>query len=164
MNRHFCILLILLFIISLCSCKQSKDSIQTPVSFYYCNSTVEYNAETAVISAEVRDSSDYVQDLKGLLNLYFQGPVSHAHQSPFPPGVQVSSLDEADGVIHIVLNAPFASLKGLDLTVACACLSKTVIGFTGCKSVEISVKDLTIVGSASITMDTQSLLLIDDSF
>ena len=101
--------------------------------------------------------------MTGIINKYLQGPNTDECVSPFPAGVSVLSIEQHDSKLSIQLSAPFAELSGIDLTLACACLSKTIMQLTQCTTVEISVPGATLNGSASIIMDEQHLLLLDNS-
>jgi len=69
---------------------------------------------------------------------------------------------DLDGLTaKIVLCDEFATLKGLDLTIACACLSRTVIALTGCHEVIISAESMQLDGKNFITLSRDSYLLLD---
>lgn len=161
MKRIFSLILSILLVISLCACRRQQASFEAPVQFYYRSASLSYNSENAVICAESREGSGYA--LIDLMDLYLQGPVSNEYQSPFPTGVTVLSMETVEDKVYIALSEPFAELNGIALTLACACLSKTVMEFTGTSAVEISVPNTTLNGSASIVMDAQNILLLDSS-
>lgn len=159
MKKMICLLLVLLL---LCGCGNNKDNMQTPVLFYYPNTTVSYNSSDAVISAEIREGEGYTSDIVKLLNLYLSGPLSDAYKSPFPSGTTAVSAFLADSTLTVELSTEFADLKGLDLTIACACLTKTAIALTGCDSTRIYVGDEKLDGNTYINLDVNDLLLIDN--
>lgn len=164
MKKIVIILLTVLILLSAAACGRDEDSIHEPIHFYYCNDTISYHSVNAVISAEVRERADAGEDLKAVLNLYLAGPCSEDHISPFPTGVRLESLSQSNGIVSVVLSEAFASLKGLDQTVACACLAKTVLDYTNCNGVKIFTQDPSADKGAYIFMDRDSLLLLDDSF
>ena len=94
MKKAISLFLILCILFSAIGCSK-KDEIKSPVNFYYCTDPVNYNSTTGVISAEIRDKSEY-SDLLSLLNLYIQGPVTDEFRSPFPAGVQIININTND--------------------------------------------------------------------
>lgn len=162
MKKIISISLALLLLLSLWGCGNSHDSIAVPAEFYYRNATASYNSDSAVICGETRESSGH--DLTDIVNIYLQGPITPNCLSPFPAGVTVVSVDQRDDRLYIVLSSPFDTLSGIDLTLACACLSKTMMELTQCNAVEISVPNASLNGKSSIIIDEQSLLLLDSSF
>lgn len=159
MKKLMCMFLALLF---LCGCSRNKANIQTPVNFYYPNADVSYNSPDAVLSAEVREGAGYTNDLVQLLNLYLAGPLSDEFKSPFPAGTAAMRAFLADTTLTVELSTEFAELKGLDLTIACACLTKTAIALTGCNRTRIYVSDAKLDGNSYIILDAGDLLLIDN--
>lgn len=159
MKKLTCLLLALLF---LCGCGRNKENIQMPVSFYYPNADISYNSDDAVLSAEIREGTEYKDDLCGLLNLYLVGPISDEFVSPFPTDTAVVSAVLADSTLTVELSESFTELKGLDLTLASACLAKTAIALTECVSVKLYVNGAKMDGNAYITLEANDLLLMDN--
>ena len=162
MKRFISLILSLFLLISFCGCNDKKDSFEDPVQFYYRSSIISYNSEISVIRGETQEGSGY--DLVGLINKYLQGPITDECLSPFPAGITVLSIETSQGKTYISLNKPFADLSGIALSLACACLSKTVMELTESSVVEISVPNSHLSGNASIIMDAQTILLLDKSF
>ena len=162
MKKILILILSIFLLVSLCACNKQQTSFVTPVQFYYRNATVSYNSESAVICGETREGNGY--ELIDLIDQYLQGPVSDEFLSPFPAGITVLSLETAEGKASVSLSEPFTELNGIELTLACACLTKTVMELTGTTAVEISVPNVSLNGSTSITMDAQSILLLDSNF
>ena len=50
----------------------------------------------------------------------------------------------------------------MELTIACACTTKTCISLTSCQTVQIILDGTTPENQRIITMDAQTLLLMDD--
>lgn len=138
-----------------------KDEIESPVNFYYFTDPVNYNVATGVISAEIRDQSGH-RDLLSLLNLYVKGPVTSGFRSPFPAGIQVLKIDCQPSSTVVRMNDAFAALSGHNLTLACACISKTVMDLTGCTSVRIQTESLPLDANAYIEMTNRDFLFLDE--
>lgn len=161
MKRMIAIVMIILLIGSACGCGRGND-IRTPVNFYYCTDPVDYNTVNGVISPEVREGDGYDKDLKALLDLYLQGPVTDGLRSPFPSGVFVESITEENAIISICVNRSFSQLTGYHLTLACASLSMTIFDLHECETVRITVSDALLDGSEYIEMQRHDLLLLDE--
>lgn len=159
MKKAICLILVIFL---LCGCGKDKSEIKTPVNFYYTNTEIHYNSLNGVLSAEVRDGTGYKENLVGLLDLYFAGPLSDEFISPFPAGTITMSIFREGAQLNVELSNEFAELEGLDLTIACACLTKTAAELTGCEVVRIYATDNALDGNPSITMSASDLLMLDE--
>lgn len=160
MRQCISLLLAVSFFLALCGCGSSD--IVTPVNFYYCTDPVDYNTPEGVVSAEIRDADGYGKDFQALLNLYVKGPNSDGFRTPFPAGTNVVSIVITDLTAEICLNDVFASLSGHKLTIACVCMSKTVMDLTGCTSVRIQSESLQLDGNPYIEMTSQDFIFLDE--
>lgn len=163
MKRTICLILSAVLLFGLCACSQDRDNFQQPVIFYYTHpeELISFNSEEGVVSSEMREGKNYTNDLQGLLDLYLCGPVSDELRSPFPAGVNVQTMVPEGNTLQITLSPEFAKLTGLDLTIACACLSMTVLELTEYEAVRIDAADALLDESNSITMTWDSLLRLD---
>lgn len=159
MKRIFSILICLCWV--LCGCGQGLENSKTPVSFYYLQSDISFDAEDSVIGKEVRESFGHEEDYIYLLNLYLQGPVSENLTKMFPEGSAVVEILREEDTITVTLNDTFAQLSGINLTTACICLTKTVCAMTGCSEVTIQAQTLLLDSYKSITLTEDSGLLQD---
>lgn len=160
MKRLLCVTLIVIVVFHLYSC--GNTDIRTPVNFYYNTDPVDYNNPQGVISPEIRDRDGFSNDLTGLLNLYMQGPVTEGYLSPFPQGVNVDSISISDNVTDVYFSKELSTLTGYRLTIACVCISMTVLDLTNSQSVRIHATDALLDGSAYIEMTHQDLIFLDD--
>lgn len=160
MKRVLLLILILFLTISVLGCNR-QDEILEPVNFYYCTDPVDYNTSTGVISPEQRDQSGY-NDLQELMNLYLAGPNSDRFRSPFPIGVKIVSIDYQTTTTVVCVNDTYATLSGHELTLACVCLSKTVMDLTGCTAVRIQAESLPLDANAYIEMSGDDFLFLDE--
>lgn len=163
MKRAICLILSMALLLCLYACKQKEDAYQAPVSFYYTypEDLITFNSENGVIAFETREAKDYANDLQGLFDLYLKGPKSDGLLSPFPDGVSIQSVTEEGNTLLLTLSPEFAKLSGLDLTIACACLSMTALDMTEFEAVKMSVDGGLLDGSSSVTMTRESLLRLD---
>ena len=157
MKRSISLLLSLSLILSLSACG-GRDA----VTYYYVRDELayEYGVADGVMVGESRTAAGHIDDLRYLLILYFHGPVSDNLESPFPSGTTLESLSQKEDALHIQLSGIVSVMEGTDLTLACACLARTCFGLTDVQSVTISSEGL---GTVSMTMERDSLLLVDDS-
>ena len=160
MKKAILLLLILCVVFSAFGCSKQSE-IKSPVNFYYCTDPVSYNSTTGVISSEMRDKSEF-PDLLSLLNHYAKGPVTDGFRSPFPAGIQIINVDTNSSTAVVYMNDAFASLSGHELTLACVCISKTVMELTGCVSVRIQAESLPLDSNAYIEMTTRDFLFLDE--
>ena len=161
MKKLLCILLVLCML-PLFGCAQPEDPIENPVFFYYRQKNLTYDNETSVIAKELRDAGARLDDFSYLLEQYLQGPESETLLRTFPRGSRVSFRVQEDTAV-IVVNRNFATLTGIDLTLACACLTLTVCELTGTEHALIQGQDMLLDGNQSISMSRSSILLLDSS-
>ena len=159
MKRFIFAILALSLLLCLVGC--SNNDVRVPVFFYYCTDPVDYNSSTGVISAEIRDRDGYGDDLVSILNLYLQGPESDAFRTPFSDDINTVSLLTNDSIAEVILNQQFSNLTGQDLTLACACISMTVMDLTNSETVRISSENAQLDGNDFIEMSRSDLLFLD---
>ena len=117
-----------------CTAGSRSAESGTPVSLYYEYRYAEQVQDLeSVIGQEQRTVS--VLSLWDFLDLYFKGPASEDMISPFPSGTNIQAIQYTNSVPTLTLSGEFFSLMGVDLSVACCCLSKTVCEFTGRSSI-----------------------------
>ena len=163
MKRILAIILVFILCLSIASCAKDEVTIENPVSFYYRRSELSYEGNSGVIMQEIRESGGSEQSIITLLSLYFQGPVATGMDRTFPYGTQPISLQIQDNRAYITTTSHFANLKGIDLSIACACITMTLIELTGVSSVEIKADRSLLNDAESIIMDKETLLLLDDA-
>ncbi len=162
MKRIACFLFALMSLFSMCACSADDSNIQVPALFYYCAATISYDSETGIIDSEIRETANFQDDLMSILNHYLQGPQSHQLSSPFPDGSCVEWLNQVGTEITLIISQSFTKLTGINLTLACACLSKTLFSLTDAQTIKIHAGHITLDGNDYITLTRDSLLLLDD--
>ena len=162
MKRLLC--LMLLFLLFLPGCEaQEKEEFVEPVNFYYLKTDVTYFSAEGVIGCEIREAEGYQQDYEKLLKLFLRGPESGELKRVFPKNVELVRLELTETGATVVLSDTAARLTGLDLTIACTCLTATVCDMTGVETVTIRTKTQLLDGNKAITMSRDQILLLDDS-
>lgn len=163
MRRMICLFFAVMLLFSLCACSERDTDLQVPANFYYCTKTISYDSETGVIGSEVREIKTLANDLTSILNLYLKGPQSDQLVSPFPDGSCVERHSQNGTEITLIMSRPFAQLTGLELTLACACLGKTVFSLTDAQTLTIHADNIYLDGNSHITLTRDSLLLLDEN-
>ena len=117
-----------------CAATSHSAESGTPVSLYYEYQNADQVQDLeSIIGVEKRSVS--VLSLWDFLDIYFKGPVSEDMIYPFPAGTSVQAIQYTNSIPTLTLSGEYFSLMGIDLSVACCCLSKTVCEFTGRSSV-----------------------------
>lgn len=162
MKKFLICLLCLLLCFSGWGCSQSHNNT-SDILFYYRPSVLTYGKDAAAIRSEVRPDVQPSQPLEEILSVYLNGPESTKLSSPFPPNVTVISAQQEGNLFSITLSSQFSSLKGLNLVIACGCLTMTILEMTDATDVRICAQASLLDGSKSITMNRSSILLLDTS-
>lgn len=162
MKRIIVYILCISCLLSVCGCS-NKESVQNPVAMYYCRENVGYNSPGAVISQEVHSGPEYETDPLTLLRLYLSGPKSPGRYCPVPAEAIAIAATTEESVMKVVFSKSFAQLTGVDLTVACVCLSKTLMANFPVTSVEISAMDALLDGQFHITISEDDYILMDET-
>lgn len=144
-------------------CSGASGSLRVPLTFYYPRAEVDFSQGSSYIVAEMREGDGIGSDPIDILALYLRGPSNtEAFSSPFPEGTRPESFVLEDDVAQITLSAEFATCSGLELTVACACLTKTCLALTQAQLVRIRCAGALIGDAEYVEMDERSILLFDD--
>lgn len=164
MKRIFCLILAISLLFLLPGCKDKEEPILEPVNFYYRNAEISFDSSNGLISAQVTESAGYDRKFLDIINFYLKGPIQDHYNRTFPTGTQALSLEFIGANAQVVVTNDFARLSGIDLSIACACLSMTVMELTSSSSVTIRAESTTLGGNDSITMGIDNILLFDDSY
>lgn len=163
MKRAISVAILLCIILPLFGCVSTEDKPKEPVSFYYRRAKLTYSDAASVIAPEARESAGHTEDTAYLLAEYLKGPKSEEFLRTFPTQVSLADLKLGKATAEITLSDNFAVLSGMDLTIACACLTMTVMELTGSETVKISAENALLNNAPQITMDKNCLLLLDSS-
>ena len=145
------------------ACTVTPTNFLAPAQFYYCADEFAYHREDGVICSEIRETILINSNVKQVLNAYLAGPVSKELTSPFPAGAQVVDVIQTENEITVILNDSFSKLSGIDLTLPIACLSMTVLEYSGVDAVSFQVENGTFAGKEIITVTQDQLLFKDDT-
>lgn len=163
MRNIWAAILIFALLGSFCGCTKSEPEMQSPVTFYYRRSHILYEGIHGVVAPEIQEANSSKNDVNALLEQYFQGPISADMHTTFPGGTKLLSITIQNELAHVLVTSHFSNLKGMDLTIACACITMTVMELTGVEAVEIKADRVLLNDAESIIMDRETLLLLDDT-
>ena len=156
--KKFIFLLLLLLTLTACGRDTSPEDT---AKFYYPLQEITLGSNSTSISFEVGDrGNNSVQDL---LSVYLKGPQTNTLANPFPADISLISLLTEDGKTSLILSDSYASLTGLDLSLANASLAQTVLGLTGAEEAIISCESKTLDGESHIAINKDDLILLDES-
>lgn len=162
MKRWLPLFLILALCFAIVGCAEKAPQIQAPVTFYYRQNELSFGDASSVVASEERESLGHEGDVIYLLNQYLQGPVSENLDRTFPSGTKLISFSMEQEKAFMLVSRHLSGLSGIDLTIACACITRTTMELTGAKTVEIRADGSLLNDMESIIMDESCLLLLDD--
>lgn len=163
--KEIALLLCLCLLLGLLGCAAKQDQPEVPVQFFYPRHTsdIAYEGDDGVIAYELRESAGNEENYSYLLNLYFRGPTVEPLRNPFPNATSLVSFDLTLTRATVVLSDSFAQLSGMELTLAGACLMKTINAMTGAQSLLIRTQTQPLDNSDSLLIQMEDLLLTDDT-
>lgn len=163
MKKLFCIVLGCIIILFCCSCTKEAEKPLSSVTVYYKAAELTFGTAQSVIAPCHLDAAGHENDSAYLLNAYLSNTPSEAFASTFPAGTSLVSITQDALTAKVILCDEFAKLSGLDLSIACTCLTQTVISLTDCQEVIISAENAQLDGNNFITLSRDSYLLLDES-
>ena len=154
------ILIGLLCALLLCGCAQSTTSDAQTVTFYYRSIPGQYASEAGVVCGENYKKTPE-STLQSILQAYFSGPTQENLRAPFSSQTRLLDLSVQEDSATITLSSHFTYTAGIDRSIACACIAKTVMDITGCKSVTILAGTADNANRVQITLKAEDILLSD---
>lgn len=159
MRKLICLLLLLSLLLTGCG----EQDLKMPGNFYYRLTDLTYNNINGVIAPEARELDGLAEDPEALMEVYLSGPESRDLESPFPKNTTLEAWTLEDQTLTLTLSREFTALSGLDLTIACACITRTMLELTEAQQVVIRTADERLDNNVNVTMSDELLLLTDDS-
>lgn len=160
MKKCTALLLCIPLLLSLFAC--ARQELQVPGNFYYRRSEITYGTEDGVIAAEARELAGISGDLDALFAAYFSGPESGDLESPFPRDTRVVSWEMEGKTLCLTMNDSFGAMSGVELSIACACIARTVLELVPVTQVRFQVSDGLLGGEFSITLSEENVKVYDD--
>lgn len=161
MGRITALVLCLCLLFSLAGC--GSQSGEQDTLFYYRRAETAYGTDQGILVPEPRDLFPMGNDLDGILALYFKGPETIGLESPFPRDTRVVSWTLEGTTLCLTMNEGFAALSGVELTLACSCITKTLIPLTGASAVRFEAESGLLGSEKSLTLSENLIRLTDDS-
>lgn len=169
MKRFICLILALLLTLSCTACIKNQESDPNSAAFYYVRTafyendpdTFPHGSVDSLFASESRDITGRADDLTYILHLYLKGPASPELTAPFQANLSLVDAAVAGDCVEVTLSDVLTTLSGIDLTVACACITLTCLELTGAGSVTIRTQLPTDEGGISVTMTADDLVLLD---
>lgn len=156
MKKIICLLLCAALLLPGCAVSDSAPSLQ----FYYRRTETAFGSEDGVVAPEPRELEE---SLESILEHYFQGPESRDLETPFPRNTRPVGHRMANSTLILTLSQEFAALTGVDLAIACACISRTFLQLDSVSQVRIQAENALLDGEQAIVMTEENLHLADDS-
>lgn len=156
-KKYISIFVVILILISGCS-GQGKHM---NADFYYSYAEISFASTDQTIGSEHRIINADPLNYHAILTKYLEGPQSSEFANPFPTGTKIVSITVDQQIASIVLSDNFSDLTGIELTLACACLSLTTERITGCAQVQLSAEKALLDSKKSITINTNELSFTD---
>ncbi len=156
--KRFYLILLCCALLCCCGCAPKQNS-EAHVQFYYRSQS----ASDSLLEAEARPELSRSATLDSLLTVYLKGPKSQTLTDPFNGNIRLISVTQNGSTLNVLLSREFSRLTRLPLMIACSCITVTCLGLTDATEVTIRAQDSTLDGAESITMDRNTLLLLDDA-
>lgn len=159
MKRVWCLLLCLLLLCSAAGCAASAEK---PAPFQLFYRTADVSHASGLIGYELA-AEPLSRTADAIAERYFSGPQNETLRSPFPKETTFVSAFQDGTVLNLTVSDQLAELSGVNLSVAISCISLTFSQLNGIESICISTEHELLGGQDSITIQSGSILLQDNS-
>ena len=163
MKRIMAFALAVILLTSFCGCAVKDDKEGKWMAFYYCRGDMSSHVPSGVLTREMRQIPEGQTDPEKILELYLQGPRMQELKNVFPPNCRLVSLTVEEELTEVCLSREIGQLEGMDLTIACACLAKTLMEFNGTQTLRIRGQNMVLAGQEYIEMRYGDLIMDDKS-
>ena len=161
MKRFTLILLTITLIFGCFGCRKNDVQLQKPAKFYYRNEEINYGTEDGLIDYELQETSHIGTDLYQLILQYQKGPLSETLVNPLPQDVNITAVENYGGVITVSTDTSFQQLSGIDRSIACACISMTLLDYTEAKYIKFYIVDDFMGEKESLIFSRKDMQLLD---
>ncbi len=144
-----------------CGTQSPEKEMGSPIKFYYKVSDDRFGTTKQATEFELFDAVGHETDYSWILEAYFNGPSSQELLAPFPKSMRLISAQREDSVLRVNLSEELSRLTGIDLTVACSCITLTCLELEGIETVTITANGRSMDGKYAISMSREDLLLED---
>lgn len=161
MRKTICITMAVCLLSLFTGCTNTASTPNDSVVFYYIHNDLEYGTDSGVVTSTVVEEIEVGTDYYALLEKYFNGPTNYDCISPFPAGITLEELNVDNNKAQLLLSPHMATLSGASMTVALACLTRTVVELTGVSTVQIEIQNNQILGADSLTLSVNKFAYCD---
>lgn len=155
------IALILAAALCLTGCALAAQDDDT-VTFYYLRRELTYGAADSVLVPERRSVAGAGNDLSYLTHLYLSGALDDNLRLPLPAGTRLTGVELDGHTCRLFFSPEFATMEGMELTLACACISATFFSLTPAQTIVLEAPAPEGGNPVSLTLTRDSFLLYDD--
>lgn len=159
MKKLTALILLFMLLTGLIGCDRSPE-FEQPLNFYYQNIDLSYDETCTAVLPETREGAQ-LHSTQEILNLYFAGPVSDSLATPFPAGLRLVSCQLDGKNLYLTVSDELAALSGMELTMACCCITLTCLSITDAENVTIQAESAMLGNQETITMNKDALLMLD---
>lgn len=160
MKRILALLLCAALLLTLPGCTSGSGTVTG--TFYYRRAVTEFGVTDGIITGENRTIPGTMTDTDALLHAYFSGPESDGLIAPFPRDSAVLDWTMEDGTIILTMNDSFGALSGVELSIACACICKTLTGLLPVTQVRLQLADVPLGGEKYLLLSAGDIRLYDN--
>ena len=159
MKRMLSFFLVCAVLLTVTACT-GKGGADGQAAFYYKRAQLSYGEADGVVTPEYR-TVDRNGDMMALLNAYVDGPKVTELSNVFPLGCDVLWFSLEGEIATVHFNKAFDQVQGIAQTIACVCMSRTVMELTGAKRVRISAESISFGGNEYLEFNGDSALYFD---
>ena len=160
MKKILSLLLCCAMLLPLAGCAPHSDTVSG--KFYYRREVTEFGTADGIITFEDRQIPDPMTDTDALLSAYFAGPEDDRLILPFPRASAVLDWELDGQTIILTMNESFGDLTDVELTIACTCICKTLIGLLPVTHVQIQLQDGLLGGKKQLLFSESDVSLYDN--
>ena len=153
--------ILLLFLLCICILLAGCNAQTASGTNFYYLTQPDYESPQGNIDCELHKGQPDPLAYKELLNNYLSGPNSKEFINPFPSETYLVSITVEQQTATVILSDHIAQLTGVDLSLACSCLTLTVSDLTGCANIQIRAQNELLDNHQSISINANSIYFID---
>ncbi len=152
---------LLLLLIPGCGKQPAIKDMVCPIKFYYKVTDDRYESTGEALDWLLFEAAGHEKDYFWILNAYFDGPSDESLLAPFPNSLELLTVQQDDTNLRVNVSDELSQLSGIDLTLACSCITLTCLEMEGIESVTITANGSPLDGKHAVVMDKGDILLED---
>ncbi len=128
MKKWISLMVLACLLLTLSGCRLDRKN-DSKVIFYFCNVSLPYQETDAVLAPVSQPSNLKKTPLKELIAMYLQTPGSQSFSNKLYSS-KIYEMVQEHTKLYLTLSNEVRYLEGIDLTIGCVCLAKTVFSLT----------------------------------